>query len=96
MSIQFHGDKELATEVKRVIPELTALVTTQSALTATLTPLTHTAPGTPDYAIQALTVTTPYGFVSSDEGNTVLKVIANLQTRVSELEAALQAVGILA
>lgn len=66
-----------------------------TALTAQLTTITHTAPSTPDYAIQALTTTTPYGFASSDEGNSVLKVIANLQTRVAELEAALQGVGIL-
>lgn len=64
-------------------------VTQASALTAALTSLTHTAPGTPDYAIQDLTTTTPYGFVTQDEGNTVLSVILNLQVRVNELEAAL-------
>ena len=51
-----------------------------------LTALTHTAPTTPDYAIQALTTTSPYGFVSADEGNTVLKVIVNLALRVKALE----------
>lgn len=66
-----------------------------TALTAQLTTLTHTAPGTPDYAIQNLTTTTPYGFVTADEGNSVLKVIANLQTRLSELETALQNAGLL-
>ena len=60
-----------------------------AALTTALTTITHTAPGTPDYAIQNLTPTSPYGFVSQDEGNTVLSVIANLQARVNELEAAL-------
>lgn len=59
-----------------------------SALTTGLTTLTHTAP-TPDYAIQDLTTTTPFGFVTKDEGNTVLSVIANLQSRVADLEAAL-------
>lgn len=54
---------------------------------APLTTITHTAPGTPDYAIQNLTTSTPYGFVTADEGNTVLKVIANLQARVTDLEA---------
>ena len=48
------------------------------ALTPQLTALTHTAPGSPDYAIADLTTTTPYGFAAKDEGNTVLKVIANL------------------
>ena len=61
-----------------------------AALTTQLTTITHTAP-TPDYAVQDLTTTTPYGFVDKDEGNTVLSVIANLQVRVAELEAALDA-----
>jgi len=67
-----------------------------AALTAQLTTITHTAPGTPDYAIQDLVQTTGYGFVTKDEGNSVLKVIANLQTRVSELETRLKAHGLLA
>lgn len=67
-----------------------------AALTAQLTTITHTAPGTPDYAIQDLTTTTPYGFVSKDEGNSVLAVVKNLQTRVSELESRLQALGLIA
>ena len=53
---------------------------------AALTTITHTAPGTPDYAIQNLTTSTPYGFVSADEGNSVLSVIKNLQQRVLDLE----------
>ena len=65
-----------------------------AALTAQDTTITHTAPGTADYAIQALTSTTPFGFVTADEGNTVLKVIANLQTRLAEVEARLEAVGL--
>lgn len=66
-----------------------------SALTAQLTSITSTAPGTPDYAIQDLTMVTPWGFASQDEGNTVLAVIANLQTRVAELETKLQSIGLL-
>lgn len=64
-------------------------VTQASALTTALASLTHTSPGTPDYAIQNLTTTSPFGFVTQDEGNTVLSVILNLQTRVNELEAAI-------
>lgn len=41
---------------------------------AGLTAITHTAPGTPDYAIQDLTAG-GFGFVTKDEGNTVLSVI---------------------
>ena len=66
-----------------------------AALTAQLTTITSTAPGTPDYAIQDLTTTTPYGFVTKDEGNTVLSVIANLQTRLSQLETQLKALGLI-
>lgn len=67
-----------------------------TALTSPLTQITHTAPGTPDYAIQDMTTTTPYGFVTQDEANTVLSVILNLQTRVDELETKQQALGVIA
>lgn len=67
-----------------------------AALTAQLTSITSTAPGTPDYAIQDLVNTSAYGFVTKDEGNTVLSVIANLQTRVAQLESRLQALGLIA
>ena len=67
-----------------------------AALTAGLTTITHTAAGTPDYAIQNLTNSSPYGFVTADEGNTVLAVIANLQTKVAEIEARLEAIGLIA
>ena len=65
-------------------------------LTDELTTITHTAPGTPDYAVQDLVQNTGYGFVTKDEGNTVLSVIANLQTRVNELETKLASLGLLA
>lgn len=67
-----------------------------AALTAQLTTITHTAPGTPDYAIQNVTNSSPFGFVTADEANSVLSVIANLQTRVAELETKLQALGLVA
>jgi len=67
-----------------------------AALTTQLTSITSTAPGTPDYAIQDLINTSAYGFVTKDEGNSVLSVIANLQTRVAELESRLQALNLIA
>lgn len=70
--------------------------TQPAALTAQLTAITHTAPGTPDYAIQDLVQNTGFGFVTADEGNTVLKVIANLQARCAELEARLESLGMVA
>jgi hypothetical protein len=72
------------------------LITRGSALTAQLTTITHTAPGSDDFAIQNLTQTTPFGFVTADEGNTVLKVIANLQARLAEVESRLETLGIIA
>lgn len=71
----------------------------QSALTAQETTITHTAPGAPDFALQDLVDSgagSAFGFATKDEGNTVLQVVANLQTRVQELEDALQAYGALA
>ena len=70
-------------------------VTRPTELTDELTTITHTAPGTPDYAIQNMTNVTPYGFVTQDEANTLLSVVANLQTRVNELETKLTSLGLL-
>ena len=74
----------------------TSPVVKGAALTTALTSITATAPGTPDYAIANLTSTTPFGFASADEGQTVLTVIANLQARVNQLETRLQTYGLLA
>ena len=64
---------------------------------AALTDLTMAgSPVVPDYAIQAITDTGPFGFVTADEAETVLTVIRNLQLRVTILETALTAVGIVA
>lgn len=71
-------------------------VVQQTELTDELTDITHTAPDTPDYAIQDLTNTGGFGFASKDEGNSVLAVIANLQTRTKEIEDKLKALGLLA
>jgi hypothetical protein len=72
----------------RFVPEV-------AANTTALTDITFTAPSSPDYAIQDLTNSSPFGFVTKDEGNTVLSVVKNLQDRVSELESKLQTYGIL-
>ena len=67
------------------------------ALTAQLTTITPAdAEGTPDYAIAAVTNTSPYGFASAQEAITVLYVIKNLQERLAEVEARLEAVGLIA
>ncbi len=66
-----------------------------AALTTQLTAITFNAP-TPDYAIQAMTNSTPFGFETADEGDTVMSVIANLQVRLAELEARIVAFGLIA
>lgn len=66
-----------------------------AALTAQLTTITPAdAEGTPDYAIAALTSTTPFGFASAQEGITLLYVVKNLQVRLAEVEARLEAAGL--
>jgi len=67
-----------------------------AALTTQLTSITSTAPSTADYAIQDLTQTTPFGFATKDEGNSVLSVIANLQARLAQVESRLETVGLIA
>lgn len=68
-----------------------------AALTAQLTTITPAdAVGTPDYAIAAITSTTPFGFSNAAEAITVLYVIQNLQTRLAEVEARLEALGLVA
>lgn len=58
-----------------------------AALT-TITPAD--AAGTPDYAIAAITNSTPFGFSNAAEAITLLYVIQNLQRRVLDLEARLK------
>jgi len=72
----------------RFVPEV-------AANTTALTTITASAPGTADYAVQDLVNSGGYGFVTADEGQTVLSVIINLQTRVAELESKLATYGLL-
>jgi len=67
------------------------------ALTAQLTTITPAdAAGSPDYAIQAITSSTPFGFVSAAEAITTLYVIKNLQVRLAEVEAILEGLNAVA
>jgi hypothetical protein len=68
-----------------------------ASLTAQLTTITPAdAEGTPDYAIAAVTNTSPYGLASAQEFITLLYVVKNLQVRMAELEARLEEAGIIA
>jgi len=75
----------------------TTPVTKPAALTTQLTTVTIAdAAGTPDYALSALTTTLPYGLATAAEAITLLYVIQNLQVRMAEAEAKLQALGLVA
>lgn len=68
-----------------------------AALTAQLTTITPVdAAGTPDYAIAAITNSSPFGFSNAAEAITLLYVVKNLQVRLAEVEAALEGKGIVA
>jgi hypothetical protein len=69
--------------------------TQAAALTAQLTTITIAdAAGTPDYALQALTTSSPYGLATAAEAITLLYVVKNLQTRMAEMEAIMEAAGL--
>ena len=74
----------------------TTPVAQQSALTTELTDLTQAGSFTPDYAIQAITNSSPYGFVNAAEGETVISVVQNNKERLAEVEAVLEAFGFIA
>ena len=66
-------------------------------MTTQLTTITIAdAAGTPDYALQALTTTSPYGLATAAEAITLQYVVQNLQVRVAELEARLVALNLIA
>jgi len=68
-------------------------------ITDELTDVTHTAPGTPDYALQDLVDSgagSAFGFATKDEGNTLLSVVVRNALRIKELEDLLVAKGLLA
>jgi len=69
-----------------------ARATALTTAIATITPPAYTL----DNAIQGVTSTLPFGFVNANEGNTLINVVANLQTRVNELETKLKAYNLLA
>lgn len=67
-----------------------------TAATAASSAITHTAPGTPDAAIQDLVSTAAsFGFVTKDEGNTVLRNLVNVQARQAEILTILTDVGLM-
>ena len=86
---------EIATAANQKIGFHGATPTVQATeITDELTDLTHTAPSSPDFAIQDLSAG-GFAFVTKDEGNTVLQVIVRNAVRIKELEDRLVAQGLL-
>lgn len=69
--------------------------TRSSAATAAIATITHTAPGTDDFAWADVTTTTPFGLANQDEARSVLKAIRINQLRLGEIETALKLAGII-
>ena len=65
-----------------------------AVLTTVETTLTNAGTAS-DWAIQALTSSTPFGFVTAAEGETVVEVVVNNQLRINEIESRLQALGLI-
>ena len=63
--------------------------------TAAVATITHTAPGTDDFAWADVTTTTPYGLANQDEARSVLKAIRINQLRIKEIIDALNEAGII-
>jgi hypothetical protein len=80
----------------KILGEMSGSFGTPATLTAALTTVTISAPGTPDYAIQDVTNVAPYGFADAEEARSLLSVIRNMQLRLAQVETKLTALGITA
>lgn len=67
-----------------------------AALTAQHATLTQAGTDSGDVAIQALTSSTPFGFANAAEGEAVIASVLNAMVRLAEIEARLEAAGIVA
>lgn len=67
-----------------------------AALTAAHATLTQAGTDSGDVAIQAITTSTPAGFASTAEGEAVVATVINNAARLAEIEARLEAAGIIA
>lgn len=67
-----------------------------AALTAAHATLTQAGTDSGDVAVQALTSVTPFGFANAAEGEAVVACVLNAMVRLGEIEARLEAAGIVA
>jgi hypothetical protein len=65
-----------------------------NALTVALTTITYVEPNTANYAVQAFTQNSGWGFADPNQAQTTMKVINNLQIKVQELENRLEELGL--
>jgi len=72
----------------------TTKVVQPAALTAQLVTITHTEPAAEDYDFGVVTTTSGAGFSSVNEANSLLKVVANLQIRLKQIENVLENNGL--
>ena len=73
-----------------------APVVQPTAITTGKTTLTLTNAVTDDFALSALTVSTPFGFAIEVEAETFVEVVINNQARINDIETKLKALGLLA
>jgi hypothetical protein len=89
------GTRLGATAAEKIAFHGATPVVQQTALTTAETTITNAGTAS-DYAIQALTSSTPFGFANQAEGETLVEVVLNIQARQNELETKLQALGLIA
>lgn len=91
--LRIMGDGALGLNGNAPAPEGAAL----TAAVVAAASMTFTDPGgSSDYAFATATTTTPAGFSTVNEANSLLKVVQNLVLRVEQIQARLQAAGIIA
>lgn len=73
-----------------------AAATQGAALTVAHAALTQAGTDSGDVAIQAITSVTPFGFANAAEGEAVIACVRNAMVRLAEIEARLEAAGIVA
>lgn len=66
----------------------------KAAMTAQLTSITIADSNGADYALSALTTSSPYGLATQNEATAFLFVVQNLQVRMAEVESALEALKV--
>lgn len=67
----------------------------QGVITSALPAIVQATSFVPNYTIPAVTNSSPYGFATAEAGETLISVVKNMQLRINDLEARLQAANII-